>query len=516
MLDKWWRLTHLYKIKNKAGDIVTFQPNIIQLKHMAERGAHRYNRLVKARQHGITTFYCIDYLDEALWVPGMSCAIIAHERIAIEGIFQIVKRAYINLPDQLKPGVKTDTLNMYRFTQAFDGLPLDSSIYVALKLRSGTVQKLHVSEAAYIKDWGELVSGSKQAVPKTGSISEETTGNGYNDFYDNFMASYYNKTPGPMDYKAYFYAWFENPEYTLPGSLNDEEKTAAEIELQTKYNVTDGQLLWRRWKMQDLKVASIGEGLTGEQLFKQEYPSTVQEAFQSGVGSVFDPERLDSMRLHMPLQHPQIPVIDTVTEKQNKDLQTLVNTGVRFWYLPEAGQEYIIGVDPSDGEGADFSCIDVWQREPIRQVAQYYGKLRPDELAEHTKLMAEFYNRAYTGVENNMLTTILFLSKIYDNYYYETRIDEKTLKRTKKLGWNTNLKTRDVMIDEFVILFDEGNLEINSPVTLAEMRTFVKKVNGKREHADGKHDDALIGGMIAIQMRKMKPSGGRVFATNPF
>jgi hypothetical protein len=44
----------------------------------------------------------------------------------------------------------------------------------------------------------------------------------------------------------------------------------------------------------------------------------------------------------------------------------------------------------------------------------------------------------------------------------------------------------------------------------------VKKVNGKREHADGKHDDALFGAMIAVQMRKLKPQGGRVFATNPF
>lgn len=514
--NKWWRLCHLYKIKNKAGELVTFYPNIIQLKHIADRASHRYNRVLKARQFGFTTFYCIDYLDEALWVPGTSCAIIAHERIAIEGIFQIVKRAYFNLPDELKPMVKTDTQYMYRFTHSFDGIPLDSSIYVALKLRSGTVQKLHISEAAYIKDWGELVSGSKQAVPKTGTISEESTGNGYNDFYDAFMASYYNQSITPMDYRGYFYPWQDNPEYTLPGTLTDDEKETNEIAMQSQFNLTDGQLLWRRWKKNELKVASIGEGLSADQLFKQEYPMTIQEAFQSGVGGVFDPARIDAVKLHMPLQHPAIMVTGTATDVQNQALQALVTMGVKFWYLPEPGVEYTIGVDPSDGEGADFSCIDVWQKEPIRQVCQYYGKLRPDELAELTKQIAEFYNRAFTGVENNMLTTILFLSKIYDNYYYDTRIDEKTLKRTKKIGWNTNLKTRDVMIDEFNILFDEGNLEINSQITLSEMRTFVKKDNGKREHADGKHDDALIGGMIAIQMRKLRPAGGRVFATNPF
>jgi hypothetical protein len=517
-MDKWWRMSHLYKIKNKAGALVTFQPNLMQLRYYADRGGHRYNAIVKARQFGFTTDACVDLLDEALWVPGMSCAIIAHERVALDEIFQIVKRAYTNMPDPLKPETKTDTLRMYRFTHRFDGYPLDSSIYVALKLRSGTVQRLHVSEAAYIKDRAELVAGSKQAVPITGRITEETTGNGFNEFYDFFMENYYKSNPGPMDYKAHFFAWFENPEYTLPGSLSDEEKTTGEIELQAAHQLTDGQLLWRRWKMNELKVASIGEGLTPDQLFKQEYPSTMIEAFQSGAGAVFNAEKLDAVRLKIP---HKIPTNPSPLEKKPEfeALYELAKLGFRVWHLPEPGKHYLVGVDPSDGDGADFSCIDIWGEDEggnPRQCAQYYGKLRPDELSEVTKMAAMAYNRAFVGVENNMLTTILFLSKIYDNYYYDTKIDERTQKRTKKLGWNTNIKTRDVMIDEFAIFFDEGHLEINSPITLAEMRTFVKKPNGKREHADGKHDDALFAGMIAIQMRKLKPKPARVFAQNPF
>jgi len=160
--------------------------------------------------------------------------------------------------------------------------------------------------------------------------------------------------------------------------------------------------------------------------------------------------------------------------------------------------------------------VDVWDRDSLHQVAQYYGKLRPDELAELTVEVGNYYNKAYTGVENNMLTTILFLSKIYDNYYFETKIDEKTFKKTKKLGWSTNIKTRDVMIDDFNIFFDEGHLTIRSRRTASEMKTFVKKDNGKREHADGKHDDALFGGFIAIQMRKFDRPKARVFENKPF
>lgn len=478
----------------------------MQLKHLGNRLNHRYNLILKARQFGFTTLYCIDLLDEALWVSGTSCAIVAHDRESLENIFQIVKRAYTNLPDELKPATKTDTVRMYRFTNRFDGYPLDSSIYVALKLRSGTVQRLHISESAYVKDRAELVAGSKQAVPITGWISEETTGNGYEDFYDLYMQYHGKSKLTEMDYMTHFYPWFENNEYTLPGQLPD--ITLTELDLKNTYNLTDGQLLWRRWKMNELKVSSIGEGLTPEQLFKQEYPSTIQEAFQSGAGAVFNPEKLDNLKIGMPLAN--------VGEKP--EIQRLARIGMRFWKLPEYGKEYVIGVDPSDGEGADFACIDVWttDNDKFYQCAQFYVKMRPDELAEITKDIAEVYNRAFIGVENNMLTTMLFLSKIYDNYFYETRIDEKTLKKTKKLGWNTNLKTRDVMIDEFAIYFDEDNLVINSPITLAEMRTFVKKPNGKREHADGKHDDALFAGMIALQMHRRKPQVARVFEQKPF
>ena len=452
----------------------------------------------------------------------MSCAILGHEREAVDMIFDIVKRAYQNLPDELKPEVKTDTVRMLRFVSRFDGAPLDSMIYVALKLRSGTVQKLHVTESAYIKDRQELVAGSKQAVPMTGYISEETTGNGFNDFYDFYTACANRQKHGDLDYKAYFYAWFENPEYSLPGSIDPGDKTQNEIALQSKYNLSDGQILWRRWKMDELRRNQTGLGLIGEQLFKQEYPSTSLEAFQSGAGHVFDPERLNDTTPKDPLTWDHL--VEQINNQYGGDIaveriekvKQLHQWGVDIWRIPEIEHKYVVGVDPSDGEGADYSDIDVWDRDTLEQVAQYYVKLRPDEVAEAAAQIATWYNKAFVGIENNMLSTVLFFSKIYDHYYFENRIDEKTLKRTKKIGWSTNMKTRDVMIDDFNIFFDEGHLTINSRRTLGEMKTFVKKDNGKREHADGKHDDALFGGFIAIQMRKFDRPSARAFTEKPF
>jgi len=432
----------------------------------------------------------------------------------------------VNLPDAIKPKTKTDTKRAYEFTHKYDNVILDSSIYVATGLRGGTVRRLHVTESAFHKNRQELNAGSKQAVPKDGFISEETTGNGYNEFYDFYMEYRYKKAIGQYDYKTYFYAWFENPEYFIDGLLDN--PTKLEVELKDKYHLVDEQLLWRRWKMQELKKSNFGFGLTGEQLFKQEYPATVLEAFQSGAGNVFDLEKLDSIQPIEPLTESQMVVLlsemyaDSPETIQHfaKTVHNFIQRGVRFWELPIVGQKYVIGCDPSDGQGSDFGPIDVWTRpremEAKRQVAQFYGKLLPHELAELIKDLGNFYNKAFAGVENNMLTTISHLVQIYDSYYQTFRMDEKTKVRTKKIGWNTNSQSREYMIDEFLIDFEEDHLVIRSGITLSEMRTFVKKElpggRYKREHANGKFDDALFSAFIANQMAKHQIPTARVFS----
>lgn len=517
--SKWWRLTHLYKIKNKQGKLVNFEPNPMQVKYNIDSDGYRYIYLVKPRQFGYTTHAAIDMLDDASFDPGKSAGIIAHDRETLSKIFAIIKRAYENMPKSHQPKAKYDTRNEYKFVQRFDGTPLDNDLYVALKIRGTTVPRLHISEAAFIEDRDELKMGAKQAVPKDGRITEETTGNGMNEFYDDVMQALEKQKSGKMtsqDYKVAFYSWFENPEYSLDGTLPEPNipKYGDEQKEREKYHLTDGQLLWRRWKLDEFRTSTEHTaGLNVFQRFKQEYPATLLEAFQSGMGNIFDLEKLAALE---PGKHLIAQDTMSITNIVN-----LVTKEVRIWHLPEAGRKYVMGVDPSDGEGSDNTCIDVWQRpllptDKLIQVAQYYGKIRPDHGAQLAKEMAQAYNDAFIAPENNMLSFVLFLSKIYDNYFMEVKIDKKTLKRTTTLGWSTNSATRDPMIDDFIALFEDDYLEINSAITIQEMKTFVKKENGKREHADRKHDDSLIAAMIALQMRKYEPRRARIFSVKPF
>lgn len=519
--NKWWRLTHLYKILDKNGNKITFKPSRVQLYILSKLGSRLRARILKYRQGGITTLFCILYLDDALWTPGFGAAIIAHDRETLDKIFEIVDYAFENLPDEIKPETERNTIRMLQFKRDCYGRPLDSEIYVAMKLRGGTVQAMHVSERAYIEGdkSRELEAGSKQAVPIGGRITEETTANGFNEYYDAFMEDYNDPSDSDLEYMALFVAWHEDPQYTLPGQIDEYSPLQIQLKKQVQdeygYELTDGQLMWYEWKMKDLiKVARESDdkvGLSGRQLMKQEYPSTLLEAFQSGLGNVFDAEIM--------AQYSAAPVLETIKSQDlpvETDEERIRGEEVRIFQQPVPGKFYALGCDPSDGDG-DPAGIAVWD-EDYNKCAEWSGKLRPDKLAKLVKSMALKYNDAFCGVENNMLSTILFLSQIYENYFFTVKIDQKRQTRTKKMGWKTTGQSRDVMIDDFIMHFEEETLKSLSAKTLAEMQTFVVKEGGKREHASGKHDDMLISDMIAIQMIKYKGksrSKKRAFVAKP-
>jgi hypothetical protein len=76
-------------------------------------------------------------------------------------------------------------------------------------------------------------------------------------------------------YRAAFVPWTVQAEYSesgdfVPNMEPDEEGELSEYEYQQLYNLTDGQMLWRRSKIHEL--GSLGK-------FRQEYPIDVTEAF---------------------------------------------------------------------------------------------------------------------------------------------------------------------------------------------------------------------------------------------
>lgn len=213
-------MNNLYWIKNKEGQKVKFSPNWAQVDLLNDD--HPCQVCLKARQLGITTFYCIKLLDEALWNDFVQCGIIAHTLKDSQSIFvDKLKFTFDHLHPALRPLFKTvgDSAQELRFSHG-------SSIRVGTSLRSSTLNHLHVSEMGkivikYPEKAREIISGALQTLAPGQNCYIESTAEGSTGFfYDLCMDSMKKKEDGvklsPLDYSFHFFPWYkETSTYTL-------------------------------------------------------------------------------------------------------------------------------------------------------------------------------------------------------------------------------------------------------------------------------------------------------------
>jgi hypothetical protein len=93
----------------------------------------------------------------------------------------------------------------------------------------------------------------------------------------------------------------------------------------------------------------------------------------------------------------------------------------------------------------------------------------------------------------------------YDNIYIEKALDERGQRQKKRLGFNTNIKTRKLILDLLRRLIREEQIEIFSKATIDELQTFVIHNNGKESAQHGCHDDRVMSLAIAGYMCYMHP-----------
>jgi len=275
--DRMWRLSNLYKIKTKSGEILTFQPNWAQQALLED--LHYLNLILKARQLGVTTFFSLLFLDTCLYNDNIHAAIIADNKDTAKEIFRDkVKFAYDNIPECFKQHAPAfrDNVNELRFGNG-------SVFRVGTGLRGGTLQCLHITEFAKICvenpiKAAEIMSGALNTLQSGQFATIESTARGREgDFYDmckqSMSAQQSGKNLSTLDWKFWFFPWWKHPDYIL----NDDELIIPKESqkyfdtLQEKgINLTAEQKAWYVKK----------EETQGEYM-KREYPSTPEEAFET-------------------------------------------------------------------------------------------------------------------------------------------------------------------------------------------------------------------------------------------
>lgn len=164
------------------------------------------------------------------------------------------------------------------------------------------------------------------------------------------------------------------------------------------------------------------------------------------------------------------------------------------WEKPIHGEKYIISADVSRGNAEDFSTFHVFKDSTNEQVAEYKGKIPPDELGILLESIGTRYNNALICPENNTYgySTIRTLKSLkYKNIYYEGRPPGYVPQDEKEMaGFATMKNTRDKVLANLERAIRNKKIHLRSERTLLEMKTFVWI--GQRARAQAGHHDDLI------------------------
>ena len=495
------------KIKTKSGTVVPFRLNDAQQKLYAvakqQQDAGKPVRLIilKARQLGFSTLTEGLIFHACATRKNVNALIVAHREDATANLFRMSKLFYDELPAPVKPMLRASNAqelvfeNPSKLRSEREARPgLRSRIRCATAGgrgigRSDTLQCVHLSEYAFWPDGADgkasTLAGILQAVPSLPGtmVVIESTANGFEDFKERWDAA----VAGENDFEPVFFAWFENPDYSMP-VVPGTEWTPEERELRDAYRLTDEQLQWRRWCIANNCGGSLD-------MFRQEYPSSPGEAFlHSGTG-VFDNEQI-VLRLE------RLPGPAGRGEFTDGEWTESETGAITLYELPEEGVPYVLGGDTA-GEGSDYFTAIVIDNVSGRIVAKLRQKYSEPEYVRQIYALGRFYNDALVAIETNFSTyPVMKLQEMeYPNQYSREREDTYTRQMKKSYGFRTDRQSRPRAIANLVEVFSSHPEWFTDRELLEEMLTFCYNEDHRPEALAGKHDDLVMGAAITYAVR---------------
>lgn len=495
------------KIKTKSGTVVPFRLNDAQRKLYAvakrQQDAGKPVRLIilKARQLGFSTLTEGLIFHACATRRNTNALIVAHREDATANLFRMSKLFYDELPAPVKPMLRASNAqelvfeNPSKLRSEREARPgLRSRIRCATAGgrgigRSDTLQCVHLSEYAFWPDGADgkasTLAGILQAVPSLPGtmVVIESTANGFEDFKERWDAA----VAGENDFEPVFFAWFENPDYSMP-VVPGTEWTPEERDLKAAYRLTDEQLQWRRWCIANNCGGSLD-------MFRQEYPASPGEAFlHSGTG-VFDNEQIVLRLERLPSPAGRGEFTDGEWTESEMGPVTL-------YELPEEGVPYVLGGDTA-GEGSDYFTAIVIDNVTGRIVAKLRQKYSEPKYVRQIYALGRLYNDALVAIETNFSTyPVMKLQEMeYPNQYSREREDTYTRQMKRSYGFRTDRQSRPRAIANLVEVFSSHPEWFTDRELLEEMLTFCYNEDHRPEALAGKHDDLVMGAAITYAVR---------------
>ena len=449
----------------------------------------------KYRQAGVTTVTAA-WLSKKLQLAKPDnperVLLIANKRDTAVEMANKVRHFIEQWPDWINVGFSPDKNSVSRF-RLNNGCEVKAVATSADALRGYTPTILVFDEAAYIEAGDDFWAASMASLSTGGKINLISTPNGYDAIY---YGVYDQALRGINDFHITDLRWFKDPRYTKDlrwvkcqdichymlnrEQYNDDEVVLHDFDMK-EYNklMEDGYKPFSSWF----------ESMSKK--FKYDRRKIAQELECDFLGSgdgVIPGDIQENIAKNM------------IREPIEKYMQAT------FWQWKEPiiGHRYIMGVDVSRGDSEDFSAISIIDFDDREQVAEYIGKIPPDDLAAVAYKWAILYGNAFivTDITGGMgVATSRKLTELnYKNVYIEgintQNIWDYNSKAMEKIpGLNFNNK-RTQIVAAFEEQLRKGFI-VRSARLLNELNTFVY-MNGRPDHMKGHHDDAIMGMSMAL------------------
>jgi hypothetical protein len=169
-----------------------------------------------------------------------------------------------------------------------------------------------------------------------------------------------------------------------------------------------------------------------------------------------------------------------------------------IWQYPAHDRKYILSADVARGDARDFSAFSIIDMKSFEVVAEYMGKIPPDDFADLIIVWAKKYNIALVIPENNSFgwsvctrirkensPRLFYASHKGDPYSYTP------LREDEKPGFRTEASSRIQMLTKLEELIRNKKLITHSQRLYDQLRAFIWSGNKPQASKDS-FDDIVI------------------------
>lgn len=527
-------LTIFDQTQGFAGKIVPFKLFSFQKDLINSYIEHRFVVANKYRQAGISTTTCAYIAWYVMFNTNRAVAIVADKLETATGeLMSDVVEFIESCPTWLKPKTGRNTEKNLKDTQKLKIYDNDSKLgaFASKTLRGMTPTLLFWDETAWAEKGDKFWTAALPSLVTGGRAIMVSTPSGLDAvFYKTFEGARDLDENGKS--KNNFHAvelwWYNDPRYNeeLVWLKNKGKSNEIRLEDDGRSNEQRIQLSDDGWEASspwfDIQVGNANGDMR----------KVAQELLCSflGSGDNFIAEeylkRIGDDEVKTPLR------------------QEYLDNNMWIWEEPIVGEDYIMALDASPGHGEDSSTLNMLKtieiieekiirkngkvkkvkvkRHKVEQVAEYYGKVTPQMLAEIAYQYGKRYNNAYAVVDVTGGYGVQTVEKLFDIGYENVHHAEIAHKPTRDRLSGYIKKGQKKMPDGAISIVDLipgffiGNnrasvvLELQRAIHLEdviirsirllnELKTFVT-VAGNRvaDHKRSFHDDSIMGLAIGL------------------